>query len=62
MCNVTIYRGKISDENKLWEDVSEYEILLDEGKVHARRMMGEKKVFAVQNSISWDARKDALII
>ncbi len=62
MCNVTIYRGAISEDKKLWEDVSGYEISLEEGTVHARRMLGEEKVFTVENTVSWDARKDALII
>ncbi len=62
MCNVTIYRGEKKDECKLWEDVAGYEIQLDQRRVQAWKMMGEKKEFLIENNIRWSAREDYLII
>ncbi len=62
MCQITIYRGTESEDAKLMDDVSQYEIDLSGRKIRAQKMMGEEMVFTIENNVRWNSRKDTLII
>jgi hypothetical protein len=62
MCMITVYKGSVSEENKLAESVSRYSLDLAAAKLTVYPMLKEPQEFKINNSVSWDESNDSMII
>ena len=62
MCMITVYKGSISEENKIASEVSKYELDLDSKKLTIYPMLKAPQVLDVSKGVSWDESNDSMII
>lgn len=62
MCEITIYEGKINDENKLLGRVNEYELDMETGELEASQLLGEVKRFRGFKELTWSESNDAMVL
>ncbi|OPL11563.1 MAG: hypothetical protein AVO34_08420 [Firmicutes bacterium ML8_F2] len=62
MCMITVYKGEMSEENKLVDNVSRYTLDLAEGRLTVFPMLREPQEFKINKNVSWDESNDSMII
>ena len=64
MCVVKIYIGEKKEENKVMEEVANYEINFKDKILDAHPVLGESKKFDFKNidRIIWSEKDDSLVI
>jgi hypothetical protein len=59
---ITVYKGEMSEENKLVDNVSRYTLDLAEGRLTVFPMLREPQEFKINKNVSWDESNDSMII
>lgn len=62
MCKISVYKGSVSEENKLIDDVARYSLDLESGKLTVYPLLENPREFQVSKGISWDESNDSMII
>jgi len=64
MCVVKIYIGSKKEENKVMEEVSDYELNYKDKTLDAYPVLGESRKFKFKNidKIKWSEQDDSLVI